>query len=201
MWTELETEGKVHVTIVRLRNPKIAQFESEILPHLQALYSFAVDIAGPGDAEDLVQVTVLRALECWHKLPERSRPRAWLFTVLRHAWIDLLRQRGRMPELENEGRLEAAITFAPDAEQEAATQERARLVLGALRALPAPFCWAVYLRDVEGFGYREIADILSCPIGTVMSRIARGRALLRAHLAAVASEWCDSERRTRKSAS
>jgi RNA polymerase sigma-70 factor (ECF subfamily) len=164
-------------------------FQEQIEPHLRALYNFALELAGPSDAEDLVHTAVLRALERWDEIAARQHLRMWLFVVLRNAWIDSLRQRGRRGDVSVNDPAASDLGFAiPAAEQTAAEQEWARAIWGALRSLPETYRVPVYLRDVEGFTYREIGEILGCPIGTVMSRLARGRALLRAQLLAQVQE-------------
>ncbi len=163
-------------------------FEREVLPHLSALYQFAVELAGLDDAEDLVQTAVLRA---WQRRalarPDRSL-RPWLFAILRHEWIDECRRRQRVGRCDNVTEELLLTPLSSDPMALVAQQRNARRVRDALRALPEAFRWPVYLKDVEGFGYREIGEILGLPIGTVMSRLARGRALLRERLEEVAAD-------------
>jgi RNA polymerase sigma-70 factor, ECF subfamily len=156
------------------------RFEAEALPHLRSLYGTAYRMTrNAHDAEDLVQETCLRAFRAFDRYEPGTNIRAWLFTILYRLRADAVRKimRGqRSVELE-----ESDLPPVPPPQDKLATggEEVAR----ALDALPEGFRTAVVLRDVEDFSYDEIARILQVPIGTVMSRIHRGRALLRTALA------------------
>lgn len=142
-------------------------------------------------AEDLVQETYVRALSARRRANPGENVRGWLFTILHNIWRNQLR---RPPLLRVDEACRPAATgavvwlvqpAAPDAELERSRlRERLRL---ALAELPDTFREVVILRCVEGFSYQEIASILGCPTGTVMSRLARGRALLRRRLASLAA--------------
>lgn len=164
------------------------RFEQAVTLHLPALYQFAIELSGLHEAEDLVQAAVLRA---WERRamarPDRSL-RPWLFGILRNTWVDQVRRRRRAERLAEAEAIPPVDDPSGDPSAVAAQNALAERVREALRALPEPFRWSVYLRDVEGFEYREIAEILDIPMGTVMSRIARGRALLRERLQDVAAE-------------
>jgi RNA polymerase sigma-70 factor (ECF subfamily) len=155
------------------------RFEAEMLPHLRPLFGAAYRMAGNAhDAEDLVQETFLRAHRAFDRFVPGSNARAWLHTILHRVWTDAYRRKKRRPEtVELTG--EGPATGAP---QEALASGREDLER-ALRALPEAFRVAVVLRDVQELSYAEIAEALGVPIGTVMSRIHRGRALLREALA------------------
>jgi RNA polymerase sigma-70 factor (ECF subfamily) len=152
-------------------------FEAEALPHLKRLYATAYRLTrNPADAEDLVQDVLLRAYRAFDRFEAGTSLRAWLYTILYHLHTDGLRRKGRRPALEE---------LKDDGPPVPATQERLagpEALPRALEALPAAFRMAVVLRDVEELTYAEIAGVLRVPIGTVMSRIHRGRALLRAAL-------------------
>jgi len=172
----------------RARN---ASFAEEALPHLPALYNFAVALAGATDAEDLVQVSCVRALEGLGSYHPGTNMRAWLFTILRHEWVSRHRRERRRADRE----VYAGDSVIDDFPDEAADLEALVLnrrwsaeIEAALLALPDSYRLPVYLKDVEGFGYRDIAAIVGCPLGTVMSRLARGRAALRAALVEQARE-------------
>jgi len=170
---------------------KNARFEAEALPHLPALYNFAVATAGAADAEDLVQTTCVRALEHFDSYQPGSNLRAWLFTILRNEWISRQRHRQRRLLIEVDAADEAIAEIAEDAPDLEATlidQHWSAEIRNALLALPETHRLPVYLKDVEGFGYAEIAEIVGCPLGTVMSRLARGRASLRKSLVQQARE-------------
>lgn len=154
------------------------QFESEALPYLRSLYGTAFRLTrNAHDAEDLVQETFLRAFRSFDRYTPGTNIRAWLYTILHRVRTDALRRAGRVPEtaeLLDDG---PAVPPAQDAlAQGGEDLER------ALARVPEAFRVAVILRDVEDFSYREISAALGIPIGTVMSRIHRGRAALRAAL-------------------
>jgi len=159
------------------------RFEREALPQMRALYGTAYRLTrNAADAEDLVQETYLRAYRAFHLYTPDTNIRAWLFTILHRVRADSFRKAGRSPqtaELVGDG-----PGVAPPQDTLARGQEDVRR---ALDALPEAFRAAVVLRDLQEFTYEEIAQILSIPIGTVMSRIHRGRALMRQHLSGVRS--------------
>jgi RNA polymerase sigma-70 factor (ECF subfamily) len=130
------------------------------------------------DAEDLVQETMLRALRGFHRYTPGTNIRAWLYTILHRVRTDALRRAGRAPETSE--LLDDGPAVPPP--QDALAQGGEDLER-ALARVPEAFRVAVILRDVEDFSYREISQTLGIPIGTVMSRIHRGRASLRAALA------------------
>ena len=151
------------------------RFEAEAIPHLRALYGTAYRMTrNAHDAEDLVQETFLRAYRAFDRFAAGTNIRAWLFTILHRVRTDAFRRAARSPR---------TVELAGDGPAMPAPQDA--LARGgedierALAALPEGFRTAVILRDVEDFSYEEIAKILGVPIGTVMSRIHRGRALLR----------------------
>jgi len=154
------------------------RFETEALPHLRALYGTAYRMTrNAHDAEDLVQETFLRAYRGFDRYEPGTNIRAWLFTILHRARTDAFRRAGRSPQtVEMAG--EGPAVPAPQEALASGAEDIER----ALLALPEVFRVAVVLRDVEDLSYDEIAGVLDIPIGTVMSRIHRGRALLRAAL-------------------
>jgi RNA polymerase sigma-70 factor (ECF subfamily) len=147
------------------------------MPHLKPLFGVAYRLTGNvADAEDLVQETLLRAYRSFHRFVPGSNAKAWLLAILQNLRTDLLRKAGRRPahgEVPEDG-----PAVAPTQEWSARGSDVERL----LRELPEPFRSAVVLRDVEELTYEEIAATTGAPMGTVMSRIHRGRALLRAGL-------------------
>jgi RNA polymerase sigma-70 factor (ECF subfamily) len=154
---------------------------------LDGLFGFAMTLAQDRVvAEDLVQETYLRALSARRKAAPSENLRGWLFTIVHNTWRNQVR-RPRLERLDGSERttgLGRVVWLAPppDPEQEL---ERARLresLRSAIDALPIPFREVVVLRCVEEFSYQEIASILGCPTGTVMSRLARGRVLVRERL-------------------
>jgi RNA polymerase sigma-70 factor, ECF subfamily len=157
------------------------RFETEALPHVKRLYATAYRMTrNVADAEDLVQETLFRAFRGFESFRPGTNIRAWLYTILHRVRTDALRRAGRRPQTEE---------LVSDGPAVPAPQES--LVWGgetverALGTVPEIFREAVLLRDVEELSYAEIAAALQVPQGTVMSRIHRGRALLRSALAGV----------------
>jgi RNA polymerase sigma-70 factor, ECF subfamily len=178
------------------------QFEDDALPHLNALYGVALRLTrNPRDAEDLVQDTVLRAYRYWHKFERGTNCKAWLFKILTNTFINRYHRIKR--DRDHLASVRPSWPHSHHNDEEAATQDilshevteasrdpegalASRLlsddVIRALEALPPEFRMAVLLCDVEEFSYKEIAEIMDCPVGTVMSRLFRGRRLLQRSL-------------------
>lgn len=161
---------------------KLDQFEKLMLPHLQAVHAFSVSLLGESaDAEDLTQETFLRAFRYFDSFqPERS-PRAWLTKIAYRLYLDRMR-RPRL-EISLEEHLESSGDVAAaegGPEPHYLDQHHVR---EALDRLPEEFRTALLLCDVQGLTYQEVAAVMGCPIGTAMSRIHRGRKLLRSLLA------------------
>jgi len=173
------------------------EFEEVALVHLDALYRSALRLThNRSEAEDLVQETCLRAFRGFHRFNPGTNCRAWLFTILRNAFLNRIRQAGR-DVLAGESVDLESTTFPGVAETLPARghpdEEFFQTVLHgdvdrALKALPLPFREVVILADLEGLAYKEIAQVVGCPIGTVMSRLSRGRGLLRQALGRLAQE-------------
>jgi RNA polymerase sigma-70 factor (ECF subfamily) len=162
------------------------RLEAEALTHLDALYRTALRLSrSPQDAEDLVQETYLNAFRSLDRFEEGTNLRAWLFRILNNAFISQYRRRKRRPSSSIEDVTEyylydhlvegGAAPRTENPEQEVLDRIGDEAVLRALEDLPVEFRQVELLADVEGFSYREIADILNIPIGTVMSRLYRAR--------------------------
>lgn len=174
------------------------QFEEQALPYMDQLYGAAMRMArNPQDAADLVQDTFVKAYAAWGRFTQGTNLKAWLYRILTNTYINGYRKRQREPyqgaidELEDWQLGGAASTTASShrsAEAEAIDRMPSSAVKDALQELKEDFRMVVYLADVEGFAYQEIADIMDTPIGTVMSRLHRGRRLLRESLRGYAAE-------------
>lgn len=175
-----------------------ARFERDALPLLDQLYGAAMKMTrNPQDAQDLVQETYLKAYAAFDSFTEGTHLKAWLYRIMTNSYINGYRKKQREPFLGAVDDLEdwqmggAESTTAMSsrsAEAEAIDRAPDSVVTTALNALPEDFRMAVYLADVEGFSYQEIADIVGVPIGTVMSRLHRGRGRLRTALREYAME-------------
>ncbi|MDR1989410.1 MAG: sigma-70 family RNA polymerase sigma factor [Acidobacteriaceae bacterium] len=153
-----------------------SQFEALALPHLALLYRRACQIAGPDRADDLVQETFLKAWAHFHSFDPSTNCRAWLYRILHNTWISQWRKtRFELPI----GDLDDTLAEPSyDWEQELLSDVLPSNIQWALAQMPDTYRLAVLLADIEERTYQEIAGIMQCPIGTVMSRISRGRKML-----------------------
>ena len=176
--------------------PDDAAFEQQVRPYLAQLYPAALRLTrNATDAEDLVQETLAKAYLAFGQFTPGTNLRAWLHKILANTFITTYRRKKREPVIASAAERDrwqaSEDAFAPvvqSAESQALDNLADSEVLRALRDLPADFRTAVYLADIEGYPYREVARIMGTPIGTVMSRLHRGRERLRARLTAYAPQ-------------
>lgn len=203
----------------KAENPELAKFEETALIYLDELYATALRYTkNEKDAEDLVQETFLKAFTNFHRFEEGTNCRAWLFTILTNTFINRFRRKKKEREILNADDLRPirqnfhnveAAEFYNDPERGALNRTFSSGVKEALESLPEEFRMVVILADLNDFSYKEIAHILECPVGTVMSRLFRGRKLMRKQLVEIAYErgiirdkspfMSDDTNRTRKS--
>jgi RNA polymerase sigma-70 factor, ECF subfamily len=177
-----------------------ALFEEQALPFIDQLYAAGMRMTrNPADAQDLVQETYVKAFSAFRQYQQGTNLKAWLYRILTNTFINSYRKKQRDPykntidDLEDWQLGEAVSTTSASrvsrsAEAEAIDHLPDSTVKDALQSIPEDFRLAVYLADVEGFSYQEIADIMKTPVGTVMSRLHRGRRLLRDRLTGYAQE-------------
>lgn len=166
---------------------RAGRFEKEAMPHLGDLFRTATRVTGDRSrAEDVVQETFLQAWKSFGRFQPGTNCRAWLYKILFHCLSHYRRKFLRFPLLDDAtGFLESSIPYSAPI-PESLTDEQ---ILAALDRIPVDFRSVVLLSDVEEFAYKEVAEILGIPIGTVMSRLSRARKMLRGHLGDVAKEY------------
>jgi len=180
----------LQTVISRSTKKKHSEFEAEALPHMDVLYNFALRTTGnEDDARDLLQETYLKAYRFWDKYEKGTNIRAWLFRIMKNSYINRYRKETKEPDkvdyddIENfYNTIRAESTDPNDLQQQLYGNLLGDEVTKALQSLPDDFRTVVILCDIEGLTYEEIAEFVECPIGTVRSRLHRGRKLLQAKL-------------------
>jgi RNA polymerase sigma-70 factor (ECF subfamily) len=190
-------EQAVDITTESTEERRI-RFERDAMQYVDQLYSAAMRMArNPADAEDLVQEAYTKAFSAFHQYKPGTNLKAWLYRILTNTYINLYRKRQREPLQSNSDTIEDWQLARAEshtsrglrsAEAEALDHLPDSDVKRALQSIPEEFRLAVYCADVEGFAYKEISDIMNTPIGTVMSRLHRGRKMLRDLLADYAAD-------------
>jgi RNA polymerase sigma-70 factor, ECF subfamily len=172
------------------------------IENIDGLYSYALVLTrNHAEAEDLVQEAYVRAIQAMRRLRADSNIKGWLFTILRNIWLNQLRKRRtgpQMVEMEVEDSVANSIAEpSKNSHDLYVAKMEIEEVRAAIQKLPIDFCEIILLREYEDLSYQEIADILDCPVGTVMSRLARARARLRALLAANGFQWAPARAKER----
>jgi RNA polymerase sigma-70 factor (ECF subfamily) len=180
----------IQPVVSRSTKKKHTEFEAEALPHMDVLYNFALRTTGnQDDAHDLLQETYLKAYRFWDKYEKGTNIRAWLFRIMKNSYINRYRKETKEPDkvdyedIENfYNTIRAESTDPNDLQKQLYGNLLGDEVTKALQGLPDDFRTVVILCDIEGLTYEEIAEFVECPIGTVRSRLHRGRKLLQAEL-------------------
>ena len=175
---------------------KHEEFQLEAVPHMDILYNYGLRLTGnPEDANDLLQETFLKAYRFWDKFEKGTNCRAWLFRIMRNSYINRYRKAVKTPEhvdydeiKEFYNTIREQSTDANDLSEKLYGQLLDDQVATAITDIPEEFRTVVILCDIEGFTYEEAAEFVDCPIGTIRSRLHRGRKLLRDKLFKYAHE-------------
>ena len=161
---------------------EVTAFNEAVLPHLDTAYNLARWLTrNDQDAQDVVQEASLRAFKYWKGFSGRDC-RPWLLAIVRNTYYSWLRERSVQPELTADGEVDEVDDNNPNPEKMLLRNADKKLLQAALEDLPAEFREAIVLREMEGLSYKEIADVASVPIGTIMSRLARARKRLQTYL-------------------
>ncbi|MDI6766734.1 MAG: sigma-70 family RNA polymerase sigma factor [Bacteroidota bacterium] len=180
-------------TLLQKKHP---EFEAEAIPHMDILYNYAVRMTGnSADASDLVQETYLKAFRFWDKYEKGTNIRAWLFRIMKNTYINRYRKESKEPntvdyeEIANfYNTIRDRYVDQNDLQEKIFSGLLEDDVAQAIESLPEEFKTAVILSDIEGLKYEEIAEFVDCLIGTVRSRIHRGRKMLQSKLLKYAKE-------------
>lgn len=171
-------------------------FARDAIPHMDALYNFALRMTrNPDDASDLVQETYLKAYRFFHKFEQGTNCKAWLFKILKNTYINTYRKNASTPQTVEYDEIEDFYELIRSDRSDSNNPQEKLFdnlldddIVRALESLPEDFRTVVLLCDIEGFTYEEIAEFADCPVGTVRSRLHRGRKLLHEKLSLVAGK-------------
>jgi len=176
-------------SVAETREERAARFERDALPFIDQLYGAAIKLTRhQADAEDLIQETYAKAFTSFNQFQDGTNLKAWLYRILTNTYINTYRKTQRSPKVSDSPEIEDwqlakadshSTTPASSAEMEALSRLTDTRIVTAMKALKEEYRYAVYLADVEGFSYKEISAILGVAVGTVMSRLSRGRSQLR----------------------
>lgn len=172
------------------KTSKQREFESEALPHADLLYNYALRMTNnSADADDLVQETFLKAFRFWDKYEKGTNIRAWLFRIMKNSYINRYRREAKEPDTVDYDEIQNFYNTIRDESADSRDAHDSAFghlldddIATAIADLPEDFRTVVILCDIEGLTYEEIAEFLDCPLGTVRSRLHRGRSLLRTRL-------------------
>ena len=187
-------DGNSHASALEQERLR-ATFERDAIPHMDALYNFAIRMTvDAAEAQDLVQETFLKAFRFFDKFEQGTNCKAWLFRIMKNSYINRYRKAQKSPETVDYDAVEefyysirASGSDDGDLSELLFNNILDDEVTAAIERLPEDFRTVVILCDIEGFTYEEIAEFVDCPVGTVRSRLHRGRKLLRAELIAYAT--------------
>lgn len=181
---------------VSVPDPRHKEFEQQALPHMDVLYNYALRLtANADDASDLLQETFLKAYRFWDKFEQGTNLRAWLFRIMKNTYINIYRKEVKEPDKVDYDEIESYYNIIRDESSD--DNDLQQKIFGqlldddvskALESLPEEFRTVVILCDIEGLAYEEIAEFLQIPVGTVRSRLHRGRKLLYSRLYDYAKE-------------
>jgi len=172
------------VDVLEEQSKLYSSFEKEALPHMDALYNFALRMTGNrDDAGDLLQETYLRAFRFYDKFETRTNCKAWLFRVMRNAYINISRKKSKEPQKLDFDEIEKFYKKIKSSTDSSQMEKEIFKILDdelseVLSSLPEDFRIVVVLCDIENFSYEEIADFVDCPVGTVKLRLFRARKML-----------------------
>jgi RNA polymerase sigma-70 factor, ECF subfamily len=174
------------------KHDQVGHADAPYIEFLDGLYSYALILTrNHAEAEDLVQETYVRALSAMRKLRVDSNIKSWLFTILRNVWFNQLRKWRNGPQMIEieDGVTNSIIEPSKDSHDLYVSKMETERVRAAIQELPVAFREIILLREYEELSYHEIAGVLGCPIGTVMSRLGRARAKLRTLLAVTSKRF------------